>query len=392
MPWKETRVMDQKIQMISHWLTGEYTIVELGRIYDVSRKTLYKWIERYQVDQESGLQDRSKRPLAMPRTTDEELVREILLCKSQHEHWGSRKLLAWLSRQQPGRRWPAASTTSEILKRHGMIHSRRKRHHTPPYTEPFLKSDQPNEVWCADFKGQFRLGEGQLCYPFTLSDSYSRYLLSCCCLSHPNYDNTRSRLEIVFQEFGIPRVIRTDNGVPFASVGLGGLSKLAVWLIKLGIRPERIEKGHPEQNGRHERLHRTLKAEAISPPRKSFTEQQRAFDRFQKVYNYDRPHEALGQKTPGSIYRNSPRPFPEKLPGVEYPDNFKTRQVNHNGDFKWKSTELYLSKALAGEQIGLSQIDNEVWQIYFSSQPLGSLDERLMSIIPARSVTYVSGQ
>ncbi len=380
MPWKETHAMDEKIKMISNWLSREYSITELSRIHEVSRKTLYKWIERYEADRDSGLQERSSRPLVMPRATPPELVAEILESKSQHEHWGSRKLLVWLKSHQPEKKWPAASTASEILKRHGMVHARRKRHHTPPYSEPFLRSNQPNEVWCADFKGQFRLGSGNLCYPLTITDSYSRYLLGSWGLLHPAYLPTRSYFELAFCQYGLPSAIRTDNGAPFASVGLGGLSSLGVWFVKLGIVPERIEKGHPEQNGRHERMHRTLKAEAISPPRKSLNEQQRAFDRFQSSYNYERPHEALGQKTPASMYRSSVREYPAELPEVEYPPNFVARQVKANGDFKWKGTELYLSGALAGEQIGLKQIDVGIWRIYFSFYPLGILDDGTLRI------------
>lgn len=380
MPWKETRVMDQKIQMISNWLSGEYNISELSQIYGVSRKTLYKWINRYELDQDNGLQEWSRIPLNMPRSTPTEVVSQILNCKSQHEHWGARKILAWLGHHQPEGTWPAASTTNEILKRHGMIHARKKRHHTPPYSKPFLHSNRPNDVWCADFKGHFRLGEGRLCYPLTLTDSYSRYLLGCWGLGHPAYLLTRANLELAFREYGLPAAIRTDNGTPFASVGIGGLSRLAVWFIKLGILPERIEKSHPEQNGRHERMHRTLKAEAIRPPRKSFAEQQRAFDRFRESYNEERPHEALGQKTPGSFYQKSSRCYPDRLPGIEYPSSYKLRQVRHNGDIKWRGLELYLSHTLTGELIGLTPIDTGIWKIYYSFYPLGLLDERTFTI------------
>ncbi|OGO42147.1 MAG: hypothetical protein A2137_02900 [Chloroflexi bacterium RBG_16_58_8] len=380
MSWKETRVMDEKIKMISNWLSGEYSITELSRIHEISRKTLYKWIERYEADQETGLQERSRKPFEMPRATSPELVADILAAKSRHEHWGSRKLLAWLARHQPEKRWPAASTTSEILKRHGMVHARRKRHHTPPYSHPFFKSNRPNEVWCADYKGQFRLGEGKLCYPLTLSDSHSRFLLGCWGLYHPAYLPTRYCFERAFREYGLPGAIRTDNGTPFASVGLGGLSSLAVWFVKLGIYPERIEKGHPEQNGRHERMHRTLKAEAISPPRKNIREQQKAFDRFRTAYNHERPHEALGQKPPVSVYQHSAREYPARLPDIEYPQNFRIRQVKQGGSFKWQNHELYLSGALAGELVGMKEIGNGIWQIYFSFYPLGILDERTLLI------------
>ena len=391
MPWKETRVMDQKVQMIGDWLSGEYSVSELSRTYGVSRRTLYKWIGRYELDPDGGLKERSRLPLRMPRATSVEIVAEILACKSSHEHWGARKLLAWLESHQPEKKWPAASTTSEVLKRHGMMRSRRKRRHVAPYSEPFLRSNQPNEVWCADYKGQFRLGEGGLCYPLTLTDSFSRYLLGCWGLEHPCYLPTRSYFECAFCEYGLPAAIRTDNGVPFASVGLGGLSSLPVWFIKLGIWPERIEKVHPEQNGRHERLHRTLKAEAISPPRRTIGEQQRAFDRFRASYNSERPHEALGQKTPASIYRTSSRKYPTKLPPVEYPRSFKERQVKPNGGFKWRGKEIYLSGVLAGEMIGLRQLDTATCKIYFSFYPLGLLDDTTMKITPIKSVTYVSG-
>jgi transposase InsO family protein len=316
----------------------------------------------------------------MPRATSPELVAEILAAKSRHEHWGSRKLLAWLARRQPDKRWPAASTTSEILKRHGMVHARRKRHHTPPYSQPFLKSNQPNEVWCADYKGQFRLGAGKLCYPLTLTDSSSRFLLGCWGLEHPAYLPTRYYFERAFREYGLPGAIRTDNGTPFASVGVGGLSKLSIWFIKLGIIPERIEKGHPEQNGRHERMHRTLKAEAINLPLYSMREQQRVFDRFRIDFNNERPHEAIGQRPPSTIYRKSERSYPEKLPVIEYPGQYETRHVHNGGTLKWKNNELYLSGALAGEYIGLTEIDNGIWKIYFSFFPVGILDERTFSI------------
>ncbi len=381
MPWKETCVMDQKIQMISNWLSGEYSITELSQIHEVSRKTLYKWIERYEVDQNAGLQERTSRPITMPRATPAEIVADILAAKSQHEHWGSRKILAWLGIHYPDKSWPVASTASEILKRHGMVHTRRRRHHTPPYSEPFLKSNQPNEVWCADFKGQFRLGSGNLCYPLTITDSYSRYLLGCWGQEHPAYLPTRGHFEMAFKEYGLPSAIRTDNGAPFASVGFGGLSKLSIWFIKLGIRPERIEKGHPEQNGRHERMHRTLKAEAISPPRKDMAKQQRAFARFQEVFDNDRPHEAHGQRTPASVYRRSTRGYPSRPPEIEYPRIFNVRQVKDNGCFKWCNHEFYLNQSLAGEYIGLKEIDAGLQQIYFGFYPVCIMDERSMRML-----------
>lgn len=380
MPWKETHVMDQKIGMIASLLSGEYGVSELSRIYEVSRKTVYKWKKRYDAKGVEGLENGSRAPDRKPWATPLEAVNRILAVRSQHRYWGARKLLAYLKRQQPEQRWPAASTITNILKRHHMVPARRRRRHTPPYTEPFLRCTQPNEVWCVDFKGQFRLGEGKLCYPLTVTDSYSRYLLGCWALEHPTYLAARRCLEEAFRRYGLPAAIRTDNGAPFASVGVGGLSRLGVWLIKLAIQPERIEKAHPEQNGRHERMHRTLKQEAIGPPRQSLAEQQRAFDRFRGTYNDERPHEALGQKTPVSVYRNSTRQYPDRLPDIKYPECFSVRTVKTNGDFKWQGTELYLSSPLARERIGLRQIDERTYQIYFSFYPLALLDQATLRI------------
>jgi len=276
--------------------------------------------------------------------------------------------------------WPAVSTVGEILKRQGLVRARRFRRHTPRYTEPFLECDRPNSVWSADFKGKFQTGDSRMCYPFTLTDNYSRYLLACRGLRRPTGKATRPWLEWAFREYGMPQSIKTDNGTPFASVALGGLSQLAVWLIKLGIRPERIEAGHPEQNGRHERMHRTLKAETTKPPQKDLPKQQRAFDRFIQEYNHCRPHEALQQKTPASVYESSPISYPAKLPEVEYDSSFIVRQVRHNGEIKWKNKLIYVSQALAGEPVGLLLVGDDIWRVNFSFHPLGILSERYSTI------------
>ncbi len=382
MPWKETCVMDQKIQMIGSWLSGEYSITELSRIYQISRKTVYKWIERYQNNRENGLNERSSRPAALVRSTAAEMVSAILICKNRHARWGARKLVAWLKERYPEKAWPVTSTVHTILKRHGLVSVRRKRQHTAPYSEPFLKVTQPNEVWCADYKGQFRLGSGSLCYPLTLTDSYSRYLLGCWGLAHPSYQLTRQHFERAFQEYGLPDAIRTDNGTPFASVSTGGLSQLSVWFIKLGIVPERIARGHPEQNGRHERMHRTLKAEATKPPQPNMAAQQRVFDRFTAYFDNERPHEALGQKPPARVYRRSERQYPNKLAGIEYPGSYKIRHIHRGGTLKWQNKEIYLSGVLAGEYVGLIEVDNDIWKIYFSFYPLCLLDARSLTLKP----------
>ncbi len=328
-----------------------------------------------------GLKDRSSAPLSRPRATPPDIVDYILAAKSRHVKWGPRKIIVWLTNRYSEKKWPVASTAQAILKKEGWVKTRHRRRHCPPYAEPFANSKSPNDVWCADFKGQFRLGEGRVCYPLTLTDSFSRYVLCCQGLYHPTYLNTRSYYERAFREYGLPGAIRTDNGAPFASVALGGLSGLAVWLIKLGIVPERIEPGKPEQNGRHERFHRTLKESTLNPPRYSMAEQQRVFDRFVSEYNSERPHEAHGQKTPASVYHRSQRDYPARLPQIIYPDGFIVRQVRIGGPIKWKGNLLYVSKSLTGEPVGLKQVDNQLWEVYYSFIPLGILDEEMGRII-----------
>ena len=385
MPWKETCAMDQKIQMIGDWLSDEHTITELSEVYGVSRKTIYKWIGRYEAEGPPGLEERSRVPVSHPNAIPLKIAREIVAVKLRYKKWGPKKVLAWLGEQYPGERWPAASTAGEILKREGLVKTRRKKRRTPPYTEPFTGCHRPNEVWSADFKGQFRTGDEELCYPLTITDNFSRYLLFCRGLEHPTFEETRPCFERVFQEYGLPEAIRTDNGAPFASVGLGGLSRLSVWFIKLGIKPERIEPGCPEQNGRHERLHRSLKEATASPPRGNMVEQQGAFDEFVEEYDFERPHEALGQKTPASFYRPSLRPYPVKVPKVEYGHDVIVRQVRHNGEIRWNGEFIYVSEALAGEPVALQQKDKHLWEIRFSSYPLGVLNELTMKITPLLS-------
>lgn len=387
MPWKETCVMDEKVKFIADWLSKEFTMIELSQKYGVSRKTLYKWITRYENTGSEGLSERSSAPLSRPRATPLDIVDYILAAKSSHSKWGPRKLVVWLHKHYPEKKWPVASTAQTILKREGWVKSRHRRHHTPPYTQPFIKSKEPNDIWCADFKGQFRLGEGRLCYPLTITDSYSRYLLNCQALYRPTYANTRQQYERVFQEYGLPKAIRTDNGVPFASVATGGLSHLAVWLIKLGIIPERIEPGRPEQNGRHERFHRTLKEATVNPPRRTLADQQRAFDRFKSEFNDERPHQAHGQQTPATIYHPSNRPYPSRVPSVSYTDDHIVRQVRTGGPIRWKGDLIYVSKALVGEPVGLKQIADQMWEVYYSFLLLGIFDERLSKIIPLGKVS-----
>lgn len=374
--------MDQKVQMIGDWLSGEYGVSELGKMYGVSRKTVYKWIGRYEAEGSPGLEERSRAPASHPNATPSGMARRIVATKLKHQRWGPRKLVAWLAEKHPGEPWPAASTAGGILRREGLVKSRQRKQRTPPYPVPFTECHRPKQVWCADFKGQFRTGDGQLCYPLTITDNCTRYLLLCRGLDHPTVEAAQPWFEQALREYGLPQAIRTDNGAPFASVGLGGLSKLSVWFIKLGIRPERIEPGHPEQNGRHERMHRSLKEATASPPRSDIRAQQKVFDEFRQEYDFERPHEALGQKTPASLYRLSLRPYPLKVPKVAYHGDVIVRQVRHNGEIRWKGELLYLSEALAGESVALRQKGAHQWEISFSFYPLGVLDELVGKILP----------
>jgi putative transposase len=375
MPWKETSAMGNRIQLVSDWCKGEYSIVELGEIYGVSRKTVYKWLERYEHEGPGGLEERDRAPLRHPNATPAEIADMIVKAKLIRQRWGPKKLLARLEQMHPDMTWPALSTASEILRRHGLVKHRLKRHHTPPYTEPFKSCNEPNAVWSADYKGQFRLGNGKLCYPLTITDNYSRYLLGCWALERPSYEQTQPWFEWSFREYGLPYAIRTDNGTPFASVAVGGLSRLSVWFIKLGIIPERIEPAQPQQNGRHERMHRTLKEAAVSPPRDNFPQQQRVFGRFVTEFNQERPHEAIGQQVPASIYRPSFRRYPAKIGRVEYDGNIVVRHVHTNGCMKWNGELIYVSENLSGEDVGLRRISEYDWEIRFSFHHLGIFDE-----------------
>ena len=373
MPWKETCPMDERTQFIVESLRRELSMSALCRKYEISRKTGYKWVERFHDGGPPSLRDRGRARRHQERTA-EAIVLLLVDARKRHPTWGPRKLLFDLERRYPRLVLPASSTVGEILKRQGLIRARRPRRQTAPYTAPFLGCDQPNAVWCADFKGDFKLGIGRRCHPLTISDAYSRYLLRCEGLGRTDESHVRPIFESAFCEFGRPLAIRTDNGPPFATVAAGGLSRLAIWWIKLGIRPERIAPGQPQQNGRHERMHRTLKQETTKPPARTLAEQQLVFDRFRRIYNDDRPHEALAMQPPWTAYERSARYYPVKLREPEYPASFSVRSVNQKGALKWKGRMLYLAETLANEHVALQQIDNDAWRVYFADVPLGILE------------------
>jgi transposase InsO family protein len=294
--------------------------------------------------------------------------------RKRYPTWGPKKLEAYLEREQPSVLWPARSTISEILKRNGLIEERRRRHRTPQSTFPLAAATAPNVVWCTDFKGKFRV-ERRYCHPLTITDASSRFLLRCEPLEGEDIAQARKVFEATFREFGLPLRMRSDNGVPFASTGIGGLSALSVWWVKLGILPERTEPGHPEQNGRHERMHRTLKAEVASPPKSEWQEQRKALEEWRRSFNERRPHEALDMETPASRYMTSPRPYPGTVGDPEYPDHFELRRVKPNGVISMREQSVVLGNALQRECVGLEPIQDGLWHVWFGPVFLGRLRE-----------------
>jgi putative transposase len=367
--------MDQRTLFMADYLRELFSMTELCERFGISRKTGYKWLARYRAEGPSGLLDWSRRPKSCPHETAARIVQAVLEARRHHPSWGAKKLLPILMRRHPDWPWPARSTVCDILKREGRIHPRRRRRPGHP-GRPQTPMTAPNEIWTADFKGQFRTGDGQYCYPLTVADGFSRYILGCQALLSPSLQGTQTVFGRLFGEFGLPQIIRTDNGAPFATCAIRRLSRLSIWWIRLGIYPELIEPAHPEQNGRHERMHRTLKAETTRPPATTCRGQQRRFNRFLDEFNNERPHEALGQHTPASVYRPSSKLLPKRLPQVEYPLHFESRRVSRNGGIRWKSRWVNVGKVLEEQYVGLEEVDNGLWEVYFGPLKLGRLDEQ----------------
>ncbi len=380
LPWQETSVEAERLRFIERRTAGEEPIAELCRQFGISRKTASKLIGRYEAYGEEGLRDRSRAPHHHPNATRREVQERIIAAKRAHPLWGPKKLIAWLHDTEPDVPWPAPSTAGAILDRAGLVRRRQRRRRTSPWSEPFAYAINANDVWSIDFKGWFRTGDGARVDPLTVQDAASRYLIACRGLERPTGPETRRALARAFREYGLPRVIRTDNGPPFAGTSLGSLSSLAVWWVKLGILPERIAPGHPEQNGRLERLHRTLKAETASPPRANGRRQQQAFDRFRRSYNTERPHEALGQRPPAFLYTPSFRPYPASVGSPDYEAEVTVRRVRGNGEIKWKGDLVYVSETLKGEPVGLVRQDDRSWAVRFGPLLIGLLDDHTKRI------------
>lgn len=382
MPWRVSGVVEQRKRFVQEYESGLWKLAELCRIYEISRPTGYKWLDRYQQEDEEGLWDRSRAPLRHPNQTPAWIEERIIELRREHPRWGPRKLLGYLEERKKKTAWPATSTIGELLKREGLIIPRKVRRKTPPYTQPLAQAEKANHTWCGDFKGWFRTADGERIDPLTLSDACSRYLLRCQAVEKANTEQVLGIFEAAFREYGLPWVVRTDNGPPFASRAIAAISRLSLYLMKLGVIPERIQPGHPEQNGRHERMHRTLKAETASPPASHRRAQQRAFDRFRREYNEERPHEALQQKTPSSCYAASPRPYPVRVKEPEYDSNLHVRRVQKHGEFNWKHQHVFISEVLAGEAIGLEPFNDRYFKIYFAAFPLGLFDSHKICVTP----------
>lgn len=383
MPWKASSVMDERMRFVMEVERGEHSISDLCRMYGVSRETGYVWLRRYGEGGVEGLRELRRTPRRHPNQTPESIEQAVLELRRAHMKWGPRKLKATLAKQRPRQPWPAASTIGVMIAREGLVVARQQRRRVPPYTQPLAAADAPNRVWCADFKGWFRTGDGARIDPLTISDAHSRYLLRCQAVEKTDSERVQAIFEAAFREHGMPEAIRTDNGAPFASRAVCGLSRLSVWWMKLGIGPERIQAGHPEQNGRHERMHRTLKQETAMPPEGNRRAQQRAFDGFRAEYNQLRPHEALGMQTPAQVYTSSPRPFPARLPEVEYPSDLQVRRVQQRGEISWRGCKhVFLSEVLIGEPVGLLQLDDRYWRVYYMSWPIACLDSYQVCMLP----------
>jgi len=368
--------MDQKLQLIADYNSKNFSKTDLSKKYDVSRKTVHKWISRYKKLSIDGLKDQSREPHSKPNSTKTHIVKKIVDCKLEHPKRGPKKIFYILLKKYPEIDLPAPSTIGYWLKKNNLVIDRKKIKRVPPYNNHFAECLAPNDSWSIDYKGQFYTQNKRVCYPLTISDNFSRYLLKCQCLPGPRYDETKTVFEQVFREYGIPRSIRSDNGTPFASKSIAGLSRLSIWFIQLGIIPERIEKGCPQQNGRHERMHKTLKYETLDLVAKNMKEQQECFDRFQIDYNYYRPHEALDQKTPSDFYQKSSKNYVEKLRKPTYDYDFTVRQVRNNGEIQFNGKYYFLTNLLDDQPVGLKQIDEDSWDIYYSFFPIASLNLR----------------
>ena len=391
MPWRETCALDEKVRFINDWLSGDETMTMLCARYSISRKTGYELVHRYEASGASGLVPRSHAPHHHGRAMAAMVREAIIELRAALPHWGPKKLRARLAHLHPEVAWPAASTIGDLLHREGLVTPRRRRRAPLPGAPQAISAvSGANDEWCVDFKGWFRTGDGVRCDPLTLTDSYSRFLIDCRIVA-PTAAGVGPVVERAMRDLGLPRAIRSDNGPPFASTGAGGLTRLAVSWVKLGIRLHRIDPGKPQQNGRHERMHKTLKGETASPPAADPAVQQALFDIWRHEYNDVRPHEALGQVPPTRHYAPSPRPYPQRLEPITYPVDCAERRVRDCGDIRWYGDCVFISEALAGETVGLSETSSGEWLVRFADLELGIIERKtrkLRRIVAGRSARH----
>jgi putative transposase len=374
MPWMETCAMSERKAFIAEWRKQEESMTALCQRFGISRECGYKWLNRFMSEGPGGLDDRSRAHHHHPSTTADVVELRIRHLRLEHPTWGPKKLVAWLKRREPDCAVPAPSTVGEILKRAGLSEPRGRSRRVPRPQGIENAEGRPNALWCIDHKGHFATKSGTRCVPLTLTDHHSRYLLGLHATTSTRFAQVRPMLLFHFTEYGLPEAIRSDNGAPFAGRAPGGLSAFGVLLAKLGIRHERIEPGHPEQNGRHERMHRTLKAETASPPAATLRAQQAAFNAFQEEYNHERPHEALQQRTPADLYTTSTRPFVRIEPPA-YASEFTVREVRENGTVTFSGVNLYVGRGLYGELVGCRE-HNGMAEVFFYGVFLGAADLR----------------
>jgi transposase InsO family protein len=368
--------MEERMRFVLAVEAGEESMAALCRRFGVSRQNGYKWLARYQEEGAPGLFDRSRAPLTHPQEMDAAAAERCVAVRRAHPSWGPVKVRAFLLRREEELRLPAASTIGALFDRAGLTVKRRLRRATPTGTLPFAGLTAANDLWCIDFKGWFRTGDGRRCDPLTLCDAHSRYLLRCQALAQTDTEHVWPLLDAAFREYGLPKRLRSDNGPPFASVGAGGLSRLAVNVIKAGVGLERIDPGKPQQNGRLERLHLTLLNEAARPPALCLRAQGERFRAFRRLYNEERPHAALANDTPAEHYAPSPRRFDGVLREPHYCDDWEVRRVRSNGEIKWRGKLVHINGALAGEPVGLAEQAGGAWRVFYGALQLGQIDHR----------------
>ena len=392
MPWSVSSVQDEKLAFIADWQRDEMSFAELCRYYGVSRQAGYELVARYEADGVAGLQPCSRAPHTHPNQVPEAVSAALLELRRSHPRWGAKKLRAYLAAHQPEVVWPAVSTINELLDRHGLLVRRERRRRAPPSGVGLVACAASNDVWGVDFKGFFLTRDGARCDPLSLSDLYSRYVLRLQLVAATDAAHVWPIFDAAFREFGRPERVRSDNGPPFASVGVGGLSALSIKLVKAGVLPERIQPGKPQQNARQERLHRTLREDTADPPAENRRAQQRRFDDFRRAFNEERPHEALGQRTPASLYCPGSRPWNGRLREPEYPVEYLVRRVRQNGEIKWRGGLLFLGEALIGEPIGITEIDADRWRVCYGPVLLGSIDAQGKFARPQRGHAPAAGE